>query len=341
MIQWSCLGKSLLSLLARNDLWFVLSSISLLLPSPSLAFTTTSSSGEIEFSVREVLPVDPLVRQYDGATTSTTLVDALLTPDRGYPLIEEFYPEMPVQKKNGSLVPSLSDKWTMEPLGKGDANITVKAIAQQSLAGIMWQGKDKFLDDVVEDGNAVRNASSGKATFTKEELDAPLYTELAALNVFGGIYLDRVDRGKDAWVTGSIVGNFGGAAAPHRLEILFGFDGLNRGRQDFITAFLDGSEQVPYFSTFSGALLASESKFRASGVLFSGDIFGLETGDQVLIEGTFSCVAFNGYCGGSGSVGRPVPVPSGVFGTLAFAAFGTGMLLKRQLKQTKLIKQAD
>ncbi|MBD2187593.1 hypothetical protein [Pseudanabaena mucicola] len=333
MVNWSCFRKSLL---ARKDLWFVLSSISLLLPSPSFAFTTTSSEGEIEFSVREVLPVNPSVRQYDGATTGTTLVDALLTPDRGYPLITEFNPESPVQKKNGSLVPSLSDTWTLNPPGKGDANITVKAIAQPALAGIAWQGKGKFLDDVVDDGNAVRNASYGKATFTADEFDSLfLYTELAALNVFGGIYLDR---GKDAWVTGSIVGNFSGAATPHRLEILFGFDGLNRGREDFITAFLDGVEQVTNLGNFSGALAASKDTFSTSGILFSGDLFGLKPRDQVVIEGTFSCVAFNGYCGGSARVGRPVPVPSSVFGTLAFAALGTGMMLKRKLNQKRMAK---
>ncbi len=333
MLQWSCLRKSFL---VRKDLWFVLSSISLLLPFPSFAFTTSSSSGEIEFSVRKVLPVNPPVRQYDSATTTTTLVDALLTPDRGYPLIEELNPVLPVQKKNGSLVPFLSDTWTLNPPGKGDANIAVKAIALPALAGIVWQGTGKFLDDIVDDGNAVRNASYGKATFTADEFDSLFsYTELAFLNVFGGIYLDR---GKDAWVTGSLVGNFSGAATPHRLEILFGFDGLNRGREDFITAFLDGNEQVPNFSNFNGGLLPSEDKFRASGFLFSGDLFPLKKNDQVVIEGTFSCVAFNGYCGGEARLGKPVPLPSSLFGTIAFAALGTGMMLKRKLKQTKLSK---
>lgn len=325
-------------LLFHKKIWLLLSSISLLMPFPSWAFTTDSSEGEIEFSVRPVTPVNPPVRQYDGATTLTSLEEALLSPSRGYPLIDEFNPNMPVQRKKGAIASPLSDEWNLPVQGKGEANVTVQAIAFPSLAGIIWSGRDRFLDDIVDDEFAVRNASFGAAHFTTT-LDL-FYTELAFLNMRGGIYTDRVNAGKDAWVTGSIIGKFGGKAVPHTLEILYGFDGAGRGREDFITAFLDGVEQTSGSGIYSGSMLASEDKFATSGLLLSGDIFRLKVDDKISIEGTFTCVAFNGYCGGSAGINR-VPVPSSILGTVAVGVLGAGTMLRRKLRQKKFLKQEE
>jgi hypothetical protein len=303
----------------------------LLAPCPTFAFSINSSGGDIEFSVRPVLSVAPPVRVYDNATIPNISVKGgLLTPSRGYPLISELLPIQPVQTKIGSIAPPLSDVWTVNPPGKGTATVTVGAIALPTVAGIGWGNIS--LNDLVSDGNAVRNASSGSASF-KTTVGA-FYTELAFLNMQGGIYLDR----PDPWVTGSLIGKFDDAAKSHTLEILFGFDGKDRGRQDFITAFFDGVEQPTGNGKFTGSLLAGTDTFTASGSLFSNDIFPLNIGSNVSIEGTFSCVAFNGYCSGNAAFNPPqsVPEPSSILSTFITGAFGAGLILKRKLKQKKL-----
>jgi hypothetical protein len=313
---------------ASKSFLFLLTGASLLLPSPSLAFSINRSEGQIEFSVRPVLPITPPVRNYDSTTSPTSIKGGLLTPNRGYPLISETSPLAPVQKKDGPIFPPLSDVWTVNPPGKGDANITVQAIALPTLAEIAWSANGIFLNDLVNDGNAVRNASFGSANF-KTTVGA-LYQELAFLNVQGGIYTNR----PDPWVTGSLIGKFNDAAKPHTLEILFGYDGKDRGREDFITAFLDGIEQPSNSKNFTGNLFAGENTFTASGELFSDDLFSLNIGDNVSIEGTFSCVAFNGYCGGNGGFNsQRVPEPSAVLGTFTTAMLGAGLLIKRKLKK--------
>jgi hypothetical protein len=326
------LSKLKASIFSGTSFAFMLTSASLLTSSPSSAFTINSSDGHIEFSVRPVLPVSPEIRDYDNTTIPNISVkDALLTPSRGYPLISELSPLQPVQTKDGVISPPLSDVWTVGPSGKGTANIQVEAIARSTVAGIGWTGNDIFLNDVVNDSNAVRNASLGSASFTTTVKGD--YTELANLNVKGGIYLNP---DTDAWVTGSIVGKFNDAAKPHTLEILFGYDGVNRGREDFITAFLDGIEQTSGNGNFTGSLLAGEDIFRASGLLLTNDFFGLDVGDTVSVEGTFSCVAFNGYCGGTAALNPPeVPEPSSILSTLTTAIFGAGLLLKRNLNKKK------
>ncbi|WP_310482701.1 PEP-CTERM sorting domain-containing protein [Chamaesiphon sp. VAR_48_metabat_403] len=313
---------------ACKSFLFLLTGASLLAPSPSLAFSINRSEGQIEFSVRPVLPITPPVRSYDSTTSPTSVKDGLLTPNRGYPLISEASPLAPVQKKDGPISPPLSDVWTVNPPGKGTANITLQAIAFPTVAGIIWNGDNIFLNDLVNDGNAVRNASFGSANF-KTTVGA-LYTELAFLNVQGGIYTER----PDPWVTGSLIGKFNDAAKPHTLEILFGYDGKDRGREDFITAFLDGIEQPSNSGNFTGNLFAGANTFSASGVLLSNDFFPLNIGDNVSIEGTFSCVAFNGYCGGNGGFdSQQVPEPSAVLGTFTTAVLGAGLLIKRKLKK--------
>jgi hypothetical protein len=310
----------------------VFAGASLVNVSPSMSFSTNPKpdEGEIEFSVRPVLPANPPVRQYDAASSSVTIKDGLLTPSRGYPLISEPGPIPPVQKKYGPISSPLSDTWTVGPAGKGTGSVTVRSIAYPSVAGIIWNGVS--LDDVVDDDYAVRNASMGRASF-KTTLNN-WYSEFAFLNIGGGIYLDRVAKGSDAWVTGSLIGHFNDKAEKHTLEILFGFDGANRGREDFVTAFLDGVEKPSPSSVFYGNMAAGNDKFRTSGNLWIGHWFGLNRDQDVSVEGTFSCVAFNGYCAGrAGSV--PVPVPSSVFGTLAAFAMGGAFMLKRQLKRAK------
>lgn len=210
------------------------------------------------------------------------------------------------------------------------SRISVQTVTLPTLAGIIWDGKDVFLDDLVADQSAARNASFGSAEFTTTI--SGFYKELAFLNVSGEIDLDQ----EDAWVTGSIIGRFGGAAAPHTLEILFGFDGANRGREDFIKAYLDGKLNP---ETFSGFLAAGTNTFTAQGLLFNKEIFLLNQGEDVTVEGTFSCVGFNGRCSDEKtvrfSVAPPesIPEPASTLGLLAFGIFGAASVLKRQPKR--------
>jgi hypothetical protein len=308
----------------------ILVSAAALVAEPCLAFTISSSSGDIEFSVRPVTTPNPPTRSYDAATTSTSVEGGLLTPGRGYPSISEASPDFPIQKKNGSIASPLSDIWN-DPLNRGKANISLEAIAQPRLAGISWDAKGVFLDDLVEDNNSVRNASFGAASFTTTL--ASLYTEVAFLNVGGSIDLEATD----SWVTGSLRGIFGGAASPNTLEIVFGFDGANRGRQDFITAFINGSE----VSNF-GSMKAGAKSFSTKGLLFSNDSSPLNVGDEVTIEGTFSCVAFNGQCE-TVKVGfdpHPVPEPLTIIGSILAIGFGGVLKLKsKNISSNTLVKQ--
>jgi hypothetical protein len=227
-----------------------LTTLALFSPSSAWAFTLNGSDGKIEFSVRPVKLPSPN-REYDPTTTLTSVKDGLLTPGEGYPEIS-LDPTPPTQTKEGSL--PLSDVWNDS---RGKANIKVQTVTLPTVAGISWNAEGVFLDDSVADPSAARNASFGSAAFTTTI--SGLYTEYAFLNVQG-----RIDTTKeDAWVVGSLIGHFGGAAAPHTLEILFGFDGASRGRKDFIKAYLDG-ELNP--NTFSNFLASGTDTFNAKGI---------------------------------------------------------------------------
>ncbi len=265
-----------------------LTTLALFSPCSALGFTLNGSDGKIEFSVRPVELPSPN-QKYDLTTTLTSVKGGLLTPgNKGIPIAGEGYPEIslempkpPIQTKEGSL--PLSDVWDDR---RGIANITVQTVTLPTLAGIVWNANDIFLRDSVADQSAARNASFGSAEFTTT-ISGP-YRELAFLNVGGGIDLNQ----KDAWVVGSLIGRFGGAAVPHTLEILFGFDGINRGREDFIKAYVDGELSS---QAFTGFLTPGRNTFNAQGLLLS-EAFPLNQGDNVTVEGTFSCVGFNGYC---------------------------------------------
>ena len=300
-----------------------LTTLALFSPSSAWGFTLNGSDGKIEFSVRPVELPSPN-REYDPTTTSTSVKDGLLTPGEGYPEISLEMPNPPIKTKQGSL--TLSDIWD-DP--RGTANITVQTVTQPTVAGIGWSGTGVFLNDLVADQSAARNASFGSAEFTTT-ISGP-YTEYAFLNVQG-----RIDTTQeDAWVVGSLIGHFGGAAAHHTLEILFGFDGHNRGREDFIKAYLDG-ELNP--NTFSKSLASGTDTFNAKSLLTIGEFFTLNPGDNVTIEGTFSCVGFNGACTSQEmnfspsdpeSVPEPVPEPSSMLGLLTFGIMArTAKLLK-------------
>ena len=291
-----------------------LTTLAVFSPCSAWGFTLNSSDGKIEFSVRPVGLSSPN-RKYDPTTTSTSVEDGLLTPgNKGIPIAGEGYPEIslempnpPIQTKEGSLNP-LSDVWD-DP--RGIANITVQAVTLPTAAGITWKGKDVFLDDLVADQSAARNASFGSAEFTTTISN--FYQEFAFLSVGGEIDLNQ----EDAWVVGSLSGHFGGAADPHTLEILFGFDGANRGREDFIKAYLDG-ELNP--TTFTGSLGAETNTFKALGLLSNKEIFLLNQGENVTIEGNFSCVGFNGGCNNKEIKfsSEVVPEPSSTLGLLTF-----------------------
>jgi hypothetical protein len=308
-----------------------LTTLALFSPSSAWGFTLNSSEGKIEFSVRPVELPSPN-RKYDPTTTPTSVEGGLLTPGEGYPEISLEMPNPPIQTKEGSL--TLSDVWD-DP--RGIANITVQTITQPTLAAIGWDAEDVFLYDLVADQSAARNTSFGSAEFTTTISD--LYREFASLNVQGGIDLNQ----EDAWVVGSLIGHFGGAAAPHTLEILFGFDGANRGREDFIKAYLDG-ELNP--QTFTGSLAAGTNTFNAQGLLLSEEIFPLNQGEIFTIEGTFSCVGFNGGCinqeirfSSPPAVPAEENVPEPLTILASATALGFGALFKREhSKQQKKAK---
>jgi uncharacterized DUF497 family protein len=291
----------------------LLTTLAVFSPCSAWGFTLNGSDGKIEFSVRPVELPSPN-RKYDPTTTSTSVKDGLLTPGEGYPEISLEMPNPPIKTEQGSL--TLSDVWD-DP--RGIANIKVQTVTLPTVAGILWDAEGVFLDDLVTDQSAARNASFGSAEFTTTI--SGLYTEFAFLNVQGIIDTTQ----EDAWVVGSLIGHFGGAAAPHTLEILFGFDGANRGREDFIKAYLDGELS----STFTGFLAPGTGTFNAQGVL-STETFFLNQGENVTVEGTFSCVGFNGGCTNQEIKFSPsdpesvptVPEPSSMLGLLTFGIFG-------------------
>lgn len=305
-----------------------LTTLAVFSPCSAWGFTLNGSDGKIEFSVR---PVDVELpspnRKYDPTTTPTSVKGGLLTPGEGYPEISLETPNPPIQTHSGPL--TLSGLWD-DP--RGIANITVQTVTQPRLAGILWDAEGVFLDDLVADQSAARNASFGSAAFTTTVSD--LYTEFVFLNVQGRINPNQ----EDAWVVGSLIGHFGGAAAPHTLEILFGFDGVNRGREDFIKAYLDG---VLNPQKFTGFLAPGTDTFNAQGVV-STETFPLEPGDNVTIEGTFSCVGFNGGCTNQEIKFSPsdpesvptVPEPSSMLGLLTFGIMvRTAKLLKHRSRK--------
>ena len=303
-----------------------LTTLAVFSPCSAWGFTLNGSDGQIEFSVRPV-ESSSSNRKYDPTTTPTSVEGGLLTPGEGYPEISLEMPNPPIQTKEGTL--TLSDVWN-DP--RGIANIKVQTVTLPTVAGISWNGV--FLNDLVADKSAARNASFGSTEFTTT-ISGP-YTEFAFLNVKGRIHPNQ----EDAWVVGSLIGHFGGDAAPHTLEILFGFDGINRGREDFIKAYLDGQLNP---QTFTGFLASGTDTFNAQGVLSLNETFPLKQGDEVTVEGTFSCVGFNGGCTNQEikfspsdpeSVPTVVPEPSSMLGLLTFGIFGgAAKWLKRQPKK--------
>ncbi len=300
-----------------------LTTLALFSPSSAWGFTLNGSNGKIEFSVRPVeLPSSN--RKYDPTTTSTSVKDGLLTPGEGYPEIS-LEPNPPIETKQGSL--TLSDIWD-DP--RGSANIKVQTVTRPTVAEIVWNGTGVFLNDLVADQSAARNASFGSAEFITTT--SGIYTEYAFLNVEAKIDTTQ----EDAWVVGSLIAHFDGAAAArHTLEILFGFDG-NNSRKDFIKAYLDGQLNP---STFSSYLAISEAgTFNAKALVTIGDFFTLNQGQKLTIEGTFSCVGFNGSCTSQEmnfspsdpeSVPEAVPEPSSMLGLLTFGIMArTAKLLK-------------
>jgi uncharacterized DUF497 family protein len=303
-----------------------LTTLALFSPSSAWGFTLNGSDGKIEFSVRPVELPSPN-RKYDPTTTPTSVEGGLLTPGEGYPEISLEMPNPPIQTHSGPL--TLSGIWN-DP--RSIANITVQTLTLPTVAGIFWDAEGVFLDDLVADQSAARNTSFGSAAFTTTVSD--LYTEFAFLNVQG-----RIDPNQEnAWVVGSLIGHFGGAAAPHTLEILFGFDGANRGREDFIKAYLDG---VLNPQKFTGFLAPGTDTFNAQGVV-STETFPLDPGDNVTIRGTFSCVGFNGGCTNQEIRFAPsdpesvptVPEPSSMLGLLTFGIMvRTAKLLKHRSRK--------
>ncbi|MEG4293253.1 hypothetical protein Q5692_31810 [Microcoleus sp. C2C3] len=304
-----------------------LTTLAVFSPCSAWGFTLNGSDGKIEFSVRPVELPSPN-RKYDPTTTSTSVEGGLLTPGEGYPEISLEMPNPPIRTKESPL--TLSDVWD-DP--RGIAKIKVQTVTLPTVAGIIWNAEGVFLDDLVADQSAARNASFGSAEFTTT-ISGP-YTEFAFLNVQG-----RIDPNQeDAWVVGSLMGHFGGAAAPHTLEILFGFDGANRGREDFIKAYLDGQLNP---QTFTGFLASGTDTFNAQGVLSLNETFPLKQGDKVTIEGTFSCVGFNGGCTNQEIKFSPsdpdsvptVPEPSSMLGLLTFGIMvRTAKLLKHRSRK--------
>jgi hypothetical protein len=279
----------------------VLTILTLLSPRPSQAFNLISSEGSIEFSANNL--------EAPSATPifGNMLPNELRSPGGNYPVLAD--PQPPSQTKFGSL--PLSDTWN-DPLNRGTGNINISTIAQPTLAAVTWNwtspGLKDGVDGLVNDNLASRNASFGKASF--QTTISGLYDRFAYLNVGGSIDLSK----PDAWVVGSLVGKIEEEAFE---PIIFAFDGAGRGRQDFIQA---GN---------GGFLSAGTDTFVTTGMSFLPPIF-LNAGADALIEGTFTCAAYNGRCESVDIqyFSQPVPEPLTILGSVA--ALGIGTMLKKQ-----------
>jgi hypothetical protein len=276
---------------------FLLIFSSWMVASPTLAFTLDRASGDIEFSVRPVLPSNPLNRVYDTSTSATSLQDALLAPGRGYPLISD--PILPIQKKSGSIdvFTSLNDTWN-DPRGSSSARTEVLVNPFLALAVVYFNpsnSSNPFLVDTIADNNSVRSSVFGSALFTSTSLGTG--QEIIGFNGFGG-FIDTTQT--DAWVTGALTVKFGGAAPTNTFEILFGFDGFGRGREDFITGFSNGVEvnnvgRITNSISSNGNDIFFDDRFFVDGG-FGSALFDIKDGDKISMEGTFTCVAFNASC---------------------------------------------
>ena len=272
---------------------FILASvISIFEASSALAFVEAppnNPKGQIRFSATEVGS-----NKLTPAFTDSVFPNELLTPGQLYP---EMSPVKQSQYKEGPL--DLSDDYSSQ---YGKANITEVKFTLPNLAGLGWLGSGKFLDDTSDDGYALRNSSYAQGSWATEITGAHL--DLVWLNVNGG--LKPHINGTDAWVVGSFRGSFEGKNPSTPFEILFGFDGANQGRADFLSYNFGGT-----FGNINGGLTASGDDY-SGGVSASADfgvdtfdvkllafsdLFGLNAGDVVNIQGTFNCAALNGYCG--------------------------------------------
>ena len=185
------------------------------------------------------------------------------------------------QTKSGSL--PLSDTWS-DPRGSG--NVAMAPIALLDFGGIVWytNGSSVVLNDENHDDSlAVRIASSAEASF--ETTVTGEYERFVWLII--GVSIDLTKA--DAWVTGSAIGSFETPGLSTPFQIAFGFDGANRGGQDFINMSFLGN-------TYAGVMDAGANSFSAVAGGIVGDNFQLNEGDNVSVQGTFTCNAFNGAC---------------------------------------------
>jgi hypothetical protein len=315
-------------ILTAKPFSFLLIFSSWMTASSTLAYTLDRSSGDIEFSVRPVLPSNPLNRVYDTSTSANSLQGGLLAPGRGYPLISD--PISPVQKKSGSIAPALSDIWN-DPRGSADMSVEAFSLLDSvNSTGVYWIQQD-YIRDTVVDNNAVRDASFGSSIFTSTS--SRTVQEFVYFNMSGSIDTKQTD----AWVTGALTGKFGGTAPTNTFEILFGFDGVGRGREDFIVGFVNGLEVNPYPGSYSNFY---DDGFSISH-FYLEPLFDIKAGDQISMEGTLTCVAFNGGCTNITSnffvqdvnlpdVPEIDPQPITMLGS--FLAIGFSTILKRKTK---------
>lgn len=274
---------------------FVLASvISIFEASSAFAFVEAppnNPKGQIRFSATEIGP-----NALTPVFTDTVFPNELLTPGRLYP---EMTPVMHSQYTEGPL--DLADDYSSQ---YGRANITEVKFTFPNLAGLGWFGSGRFLDDTPDDGYALRNSSYAQGSWATE-ITGP-HLDLVGLNVNGG--LKPHVGGTDAWVVGSFKGSFEGKNPSTPFEIVFGFDGANQGRTDFLSYNFGGT-----FGNINGGLTASGVSFNGGVSASAGfgvdtfdvkllafsDLFRLDAGDVVNIQGTFTCAALNGYCGRS------------------------------------------
>jgi hypothetical protein len=285
---------------------------SLFLATPSQAFSLLNSQGNIEFSAYN------FGNGVGSPTFGTRVPGELLSPGRNYPLLTT-PPVPPSQTKSGSL--PLGDVW-VDPRGSG--NIGIETITFPTIAGISWSGNGVFLkDENTNDNLAVSNASYAQASF--KTTVASNYERFVSMNVGGSIDLTK----PDAWVAGSAIGEFVTPGSVIPFQFLFGFDGANRGREDFIAIAPANS------SIIVQSISAGDSSFNVLGAAMYGNIFGLKEGDNITLKATFTCYAFNGQCGAPEiQFGQPVPEPLTMLGSAAAVGF-VAAFNRRLAKVTK------
>jgi hypothetical protein len=270
---------------------------------PSYSFTFNEAEGNTEFSAHTFQPSS-------GIQFGNRLPNEILSPGQNYPLTDEI-PQFPVQDMiDSSNVPELVivDEWN-DPLNRGEGKHSISTFTSLTLAGNIHETE---LRDTVGDNLAVRSSTHLTSSFSAS-FDGNVL-KFAQINISGRIDLDQ----EDAWVFGSLKGSFSTPQTNVRVpaEIIFAFDGNNRGREDFMS----------FNGTILPLTLSGADQFLAAGRI-DVDLEPFNLGQEILIDSTFTCVAYNGSC--EGIFTPPIPEFTSIFSFFALAGLSLTTKFKK------------